>query len=109
MLPDESCLLGRLVPAVAAESLRPLWGCAATVEGMVHFKANGRPRLIEARKVMPQVPADAVFCELPVTDALIAGERHGIQFGATESINLDRTVNKWPGDESIDELMGMLD
>ena len=27
--------------------LRSLWGKRATVQGMVHFKANGQPRLIE--------------------------------------------------------------
>lgn len=108
-LPDESHILGRLVPAVAVESLRPLWGRPATVEGMVHFKANGQPRLITARKVMAQVPEDAVFRELPVVDPLIAGDQDKVRLHATDSINLDRIVNRWPGDESIEELMEMID
>lgn len=108
-LPDESHMLGHLVPGVAAESLRPLWGCPATVEGRVHFETNGRPRLIEARKVLAQVPGDAVFCELPMADAPITGEPDRVRLGPADSINLDRIANKWPGDESIDELMEMID
>lgn len=108
-LPDESHIRGRLVDGAAVESLRPLWGRPATVEGMVHFKASGRPRLIEARKVMAPVPGDAIFRELPVADAMIVGERDRIRLGPADSINLDRIANKWPGDESIDELMEMID
>ena len=108
-LPDESYILGRLVDGAAVESLRPLRGRPATVEGMVHFKASGRPRLIEARKVMAQVAGDAIFRELRVADALIVGEQDRIRLGPADSINLDRIANKWPGDESIDELMEMID
>ena len=109
-LPDDSHLLGRLVSAATADSLRSLWGSSATVEGMVHFKASGRPRLIEARKVMvADASADAVFRELPVADALIAGDRDRVRLRASDSIDLDRIANKWPGDESIEELMEMLD
>lgn len=108
-LPDKSHILGRLVAAAAVESLRPLWGRPATVEGTVHFKASGRPRLIEARTVMAQVPGDAIFRELPVADALFVGEQGRVRLGPADSINLDRIANKWPGDESIDELMEMLD
>ncbi len=109
-LPDKSHLLGRLVSAEAAESLRSLWGSSATVEGTVHFKASGLPRLIEARKVMvADASADAVFRQLPVADALIAGNQDRIRLRASDSINLDRITGRWPGDESIEELMAMLD
>lgn len=108
-LPDESHILGRLVPGVAAESLRPLWGRPATVEGIVHFKASGQPRLVEARKIMAQVPGDAIFHELPVVDPEPAGGRDRIPLGLADSINLDRITNRWPGDESIEELMEMID
>ncbi len=108
-LPDESHIRGRLVDGAAVESLRPLWGRPVTVEGMVHFKASGRPRLVEARKVMAPVPGDAIFRELPVADALIVGKQDRIRLGPADSINLDRIANKWPGDESIDELMEMID
>lgn len=108
-LPDESHIRGRLIDGGAVESLRLLWGRPATVEGMVHFKASGRPRLIEARKVMAQAPGDAIFRELPLADALIVGEQDRIRLGPADSINLDRIANKWPGDESIDELMELID
>lgn len=108
-LPDGSHILGRLAPTVEAESLRALWGHPATVEGVVHFKASGQPRLIEARKVLAEAPGDAVFRQLPVADAPIAGEEGRIRLSAADSINLNRIANKWPGDESIDELMAMID
>ena len=48
----KSALFGRLdTAALSLETLRPLWGKQTTVEGMVHFKANGEPRYIEARRI----------------------------------------------------------
>ena len=45
-------LPGRLdSDSLSPEELRPLWGKLTTVEGLVHFKASGRPRLIEARRI----------------------------------------------------------
>ena len=49
MVNQRAPLLGKLVgEPFDVERLRSLWGRSATVEGMVHFKHNGQPRLIEA-------------------------------------------------------------
>ena len=50
------------------EVLRPLWGKRVTVQGMVHFKDNGQPRLIEAYRLRPYQDRDAIFEELPSTE-----------------------------------------
>ena len=55
-------LLGKLHPDLLdTEVLRPLWGNPTTVEGLVHFKANGQARWIEARRMSGRAEGDRVF------------------------------------------------
>ena len=62
LVDGKSALLGRLDAAsLSVEALRPLWGKQTTVEGMVHFKANGRPRFIDARRITGRLEGDSVF------------------------------------------------
>jgi hypothetical protein len=103
-------LLGRVHPEfLDGESLRHLWGKAVTVEGMVHFKANGQARLIDARKLSLKTDGDEIFEALPAVsnphaqsdlfpDAALASKFHDpmILWGA------------WPGDEPLEELMAQL-
>ena len=106
LLGRNSQLLGRLhndFPDI--EALRPLWGKLTTVEGIVHFKANGQPRLIEARRMRSSVEGDRIFEELPMN---IEGGTEKIleRFRSTDVSKLE---GSWPGDESIEELMSLLD
>ena len=106
LLDRNSQLLGRLhndFPNI--EALRPLWGKQTTVEGIVHFKANGQPRLIEARRMRSSTEGDRVFEEMPVITeypTMKMQER-------ARSTNLSELVDAWPGDESIEELLSLLD
>lgn len=100
-------LLGRLdSAALDAESLRPLWGRQATVQGRVHFKANGRPRLIEAHRIGPRQSGDEVFEALPGVGAESALEPTRVQDRRASFLRLWGT---WPGDEPVDELLDQLD
>lgn len=45
--------------------IAPLWGKQITVEGMVHFKANGQAKLIKARRISSRLEKDGVFEEMP--------------------------------------------
>lgn len=87
------------------ETLRPLWGKQATVEGMVHFKTNGSPRLIYARRVHARVDGDHVFEKLPAQSRLFdpEKEKRALAFDPKDLAGL------WPGDESIEELLDLLD
>ena len=68
LISEQNRLFGRLDTAsLNVESLRPLWGKQTTVEGIVHFKANGQSRLIEARRISGRVEGDRVFGEVSVS------------------------------------------
>ena len=111
LLGQRDQLLGKLHPDLLdTEVLRPLWGTPTTVEGLVHFKANGQARWIEARRMTGRVEGDSVFEEIPSADRdeplgpLSAPRiRH---FRSTDPMTL---AGAWPGDEPIDELLAQLD
>ena len=106
---DEGTLLVRLDRSLDVESLlRPLWGRRVTVQGTVHFKSNGRPRLMEARRVSPRAEGDAVFESLPSVAAVqsVTRLRDVDQIRHVDPMVLWGT---WPGDEPIEELLVQLD
>ena len=111
LLVNESTrLFGRLDPtSLSIETLRPLWGKQTTVEGMVHFKANGESRLIEARRISGRLEGDSVFEEVPSVASQELRElfpQQGKEFQAFDPIEL---AGAWPGDEPIEDLLAQLD
>ena len=110
LLGQDSPLLGRLHPdSLDIEALRPLWGKPTTVEGMVHFKVNGQPRLIEARRMSGYTEGDGIFEEMP---SLEKSEKQVLvmdQSGRARSADPIELAGAWPGDEPINELMTYLD
>ena len=109
LVSEKSALFGRLDASLSVEALRPLWGKQTTVEGMVHFKSNGQPRLIEARRISGRLEKDVVFEEMPSIEAqkshdLLQGQPK--QVGAFDPIEL---AGAWPGDEPIEDLLAQLD
>lgn len=105
-----SALPGRLDPkALNVEALRPLWGKQTTVEGMVHFKANGQPRLIEARRIGGRVEGDAIFEEMPAADVPGDPVFTRAQERGAKSFDPMKLWGTWPGDELIEELLAALD
>ena len=105
-----SALLGRVDPtSLDVEALRPLWGKHATVEGIVHFKVNGQPRLIEARRicVIKEEISSSKKCRrstLRIRTACFLF--HGRKRSAFDPIEL---AGAWPGDEPIEQLLAQLD
>ena len=92
------------------ELLRPLWGRLATVQGTVHFKSSGQPRMMEAYRISARAEGDAIFDSMPEADAI--GREDSI---TTTSVRAMRHVDPmvlwgaWPGDEPIEELLAQLD
>ena len=103
-------LLGRLESErLEAEMLRPLWGKPTTVEGIVQFKINGEPRLVEARKISASTSGDKAFAELPT--AKLAASPGLFPELKTRAVSSDskQLWGAWPGDEPIEDLMAELD
>ena len=110
LLGQDSPMLGRLHPdSLDIEALRPLWGKSTTVEGMVHFKVNGQPRLIEAHRMSGYTEGDGVFEEMPSVEKSENQALVMAQSGRARSADPIELAGAWPGDESIDELMALLD
>ena len=110
LVDGKSALLGRLDAAsLDVEDLRYLWGKQTTVEGIVHFKANGQPRFIEARRIGSRLEGDRVFEGMPSAEIQKTQELFPVEqkrFAAFDPIDL---AGSWPGDEPIDELLAQLD
>ena len=103
-------LLGRLDPDfLEAEMLRPLWGNSTTVEGVVHFKINGEPRLIEARKISASTSGDQAFRELPTAKPAVNLGLFPEHSARQHPADPKQLWGTWPGDEPIDDLMAELD
>ena len=106
----DSPLLGRLDPdSLNVEALRPLWGKQITVEGMVYFKVNGQPRLIEARRIGSHTERDVIFEEMPAAEIPGARGMTPDQKKQARSFDPMELWGTWPGDESIEELLADLD
>ena len=106
LLEKNSYILGRLnADFLDVEALRFLWGKPTTVEGIVHFKVNGEPRLIEARKISARVGGDDVFEEIPVENR----DMERIIRTSAQMADPKNLAGAWPGDELIEELLAELD
>ena len=107
---QRAALFGRIdTTSLDVEALRPMWGKHTTVEGIVHFKVNGQPRLIEARRISDHQGGDNVFEEMPTVEV---EDSHGLfpvprkEVSAFDPIEL---AGAWPGDEPIEHLLAQLD
>lgn len=104
-----SSLLGKLVgEAIDVEFLRSLWGAQTTVEGVVHFKHNGQPRLIEARRIRGCMDGDSVFKEMPSVEAPALRGLTADETRRGRSADFMKLWGAWPGDEPMEELLAQL-
>lgn len=106
-VPSGQNLYGRLhADADDVELLRPLRGRQATIQGIVHFKANGEPRMIEAQRISAGQAGDHMFAEIPRKPALSTPRPERAESGrVAKPMDL---VGTWPGDEPVEELLQAL-
>lgn len=109
LVKDQTRLFGRLdTTSLDVETLRPLWGKQTTIEGIVHFKANGDSRLIEARKISSRLEGDSVFEEVPsVADEASSG-LFPLRDKPIQSFDPIELAGAWPGDEPLEDLLAQL-
>lgn len=90
------------------EALRELFGRAVAVNGTARLRPSGRLQRIDAVLVEPARPGDEVFSAIP-SAALLARELQLPAPASDERGNwLAGVTGRWPGDESLDELLGAL-
>lgn len=89
------------------EDMRNLWGKQATIKGIAHFQPSGKIRFIKAEVIKSFEAGEEIFKVAPQSQ---------MPLDVTESIRKTQTHrrplmeiwNKWPGEESIDELLSVL-
>jgi hypothetical protein len=87
--------------------MRDFWGKKVTIKGMVHFNPGRRVRLLEAQTIKPSEIGEEVFEKMPTAPkpvALFETDLHKLSVGPA----LNDIWGKWPGDESIEELLSSL-
>ncbi|MDE0206707.1 MAG: hypothetical protein OXP66_11850 [Candidatus Tectomicrobia bacterium] len=103
-------LFGRLdTSSLSVEALRPLWGKQTTLAGMVHFKANGQPRWIEARRISSRVEGDNVFEEVPSLRGQDPQKLFPVRSVRTGNFDPMVLAGAWPGNEPTEDLLAQLD
>lgn len=107
-LPDGKSLHGIMDSSlVDLEEMRELWGKRVTVKGKAHYKPSGKLRSIEAVSVRPFEEGDEILQTFPRSQKRLTLFN---DFIAEKNANksLKKIWGKWPGDESITELLTAL-
>ncbi len=89
------------------EDMRKYWGRKVTIKGTLHFHPGRKIRLLEAQSIKVAEEGEEVFERLPAS-------ARPLSLFDSEVPKLDASGalhdiwGKWPGDESIEELLGAL-
>jgi len=98
---------------ITAERIRELWGDDVTIQGQAHFTPGGSLRFVDARALRAARDEDELFrqskadIEAEAAEKKPLGDRDLSDFDAGNDIKQIRGT--WPGDESIDDILGALD
>jgi len=90
------------------EHMRQFWGKKVTIKGIVYFRPSRKPRLIEAQVIKPMEEGEEVFETLPEEPSQIEFLNSVRESAAVRQGWLKEVWDKWPGDESIDDLLAAL-
>jgi hypothetical protein len=93
--------------AISAEQMRKLWGQQVTIKGVLHYKASGKPRFLEAQLIQTAQTGDEIFEKMavPKSAAQIWTE---VKSEISERDVVAEIWGKWPGDESVEEVLNLL-
>jgi hypothetical protein len=108
-LPDGRNINGIVDPSyVDFEKMRELWGRRVTIKGKAYYKPSGNLRSIEAQLISPSGEGDEILEKIPQKQKNFKFyEDFLTERNANKS--LEKIWGKWPGDESIDELLNALE
>jgi hypothetical protein len=104
---------GQVVPGrvdaefMDAEAMRQFWGRKVTIKGMVYFRPSGKIQLLESHLIKFMENGDEIFEAMPQEQTEAEFVRTVAQ--ATERRGWLKNVwGKWPGDESVEDLLAAL-
>ncbi len=104
---------GQVIPGVInreildVESMREFWGKRVTIKSLVHFNPGRKVRLLEAQSIKPAEPGEEIFERVPkAPEPQLLFDVESPKLSAAPA--LEEIWGRWPGDESIDELLTAL-
>lgn len=105
---DGRTLPGRLDSGVEVEELRRLRGRRATVSGVVHFHADGTPRVLVANRIGRSQKGHAIFEEMP--EGVVPGSPVISKELEEKAANFDwsRLEGLWEIDQSPEEVLAQI-
>jgi hypothetical protein len=89
------------------EDMRQFWGKRVTIKGTLHFHPGRKIKLLEAQAIKPAEEGEEVFDRLPLSGKPLTLFDLEIQ-KLNANPALKEIWGKWPGDESIEELLAEL-
>ncbi|MDP2807725.1 MAG: hypothetical protein Q8O74_06265, partial [bacterium] len=108
-LSNGETLIGTIDPEhLSVEQMRKHWGGSATVKGMVHYHPSGKPRLIVADVIKEMTTGEEILSYMPRIQTEIEYISQARTMAGHKKDWLKEIWNKWPGDESVDELLAAL-
>jgi hypothetical protein len=105
---------GQIIPGqideefVDVEELRRLWGKKVSIKGTVNYKPSGKIRSLEAQMLKIMEEGEEAFETVPVVQTEFEFVRQ-LTTNSTRRNWLNDVRGKWPGDESIDDLIKELE
>lgn len=108
VLEDGRKIQGALDSAlIPPEKMRELWAKKVTLKGTAHFTPAGKIRYIEAQAIKEFEPAEKLFESTPFHQTSFEF-LSDLKRKAPKKEFLREIWGKWPGDESIEELLDLL-
>ena len=104
---------GQSIPGIidpeflSVETMRQWWGKKVTVKGMVHFRPSRTVRLLEAQVIKPMAEGDEIFEQVPEPGTTLK-LFDALRGQPPQTSALMEVWGKWPGDESIEEILALL-
>jgi len=89
-------------------SIKDYFGKDLTITGMAHYKPGGRLSFIEMQDFSEPGKSDSFFSKIP--HAMSVQQQIAFELKSGKSRNpLNDLTGKWPGDESLDDLLKLLE
>ncbi len=109
-LSNGESLLGTIDPTfLGVEQMRQFWGKQVTIKGIVHFRPSRKARLIEAQVIKAMEEGEEVFETLPQEQTEVEFVKDVREKFEPQKGWLKEVWGKWPGDESIEDLLAALE
>jgi hypothetical protein len=106
---EQGAIRALLTSEIQFQEVSEYFGQRVTLDGIANFKPSGNVSTIEIRKVRLANGTDDWFTKkpTPIKEQLDFKELRTKQ--KYKGTNLNNVIGEWPGDESIEELLEMLE